>query len=329
MKEEFLPYFCCPNCQSDLSLSISEREGNEVKEGNMYCRSCDISFAIRNHIPRFIQSVRSDKIKTAQAFGYEWKEFNELSGHYRQQFLDWIHPITPDNFRDKIVLDAGCGKGRHMYWSQKFGAKMVFGIDLSDAVDVAYKNTKNFNNVCIIQADIYHLPLKPIFDFIYSIGVLHHLPYPASGFNSLVNKLKTSGQIAVWIYAREGNGWIVYAINPLRIFVTSKLSPTLTKYIAYVMTLVLYSVLRLIYKPVNRISLLKPLKKILFYNDYLSYISHFPFREVYSIVFDHLIAPTAYYIKKNEFESWFTKNNLQNAVITMHNNNSWRGSAKK
>ena len=64
------------------------------------------------------------------------------------------------------------------------------------------------------------------------------------------------------------------------------------------------------------------------YGDYLSYIAPFPFREQRSIVFDHLVAPVAYYIRRDEFEGWFARAGLQDVVIEHHNSNSWRGFGK-
>ncbi|KKP88460.1 MAG: Methyltransferase type 11, partial [Berkelbacteria bacterium GW2011_GWA2_35_9] len=99
------------------------------------------------------------KKKTINGFGYEWTNFSKLYKEYEQQFLDWIHPITPDFFKNKLVLDAGCGTGRHSYYATRFGAETV-GMDLSIAVDVAQKNAGNNLRTHIIQADIFHPQLN-------------------------------------------------------------------------------------------------------------------------------------------------------------------------
>jgi hypothetical protein len=81
--------------------------------------------------------------------------------------------------------------------------------------------------------------------------------------------------------------------------------------------------LKLIYRPVNQ--RLPGLKRLLFYNDYLYSISGFSFRENYSTVFDHLVAPTAFYISREEFSEWMTEAALSDVTITWRNRNSWRG----
>jgi SAM-dependent methyltransferase len=59
-------------------------------------------------------------------------------------------------------------------------------------------------NAHFIQADLFKLPLKPkSFDFIFSLGVLHHTPDPRAAFLNLVRLLKPGGQIAIWVYPKS------------------------------------------------------------------------------------------------------------------------------
>lgn len=123
------------------------------------------------------------KKKTSDSFGFEWNVFNEIKPEI--SFLEYISPIDKSYFKDKLVLDAGCGSGGYAYYAANYGAEVV-AFDLSDAVKATYKNTKN-EHVQVLQADIYHLPLKnELFDYIYCIGVLHHLPKPEKGFRELI-----------------------------------------------------------------------------------------------------------------------------------------------
>jgi hypothetical protein len=82
-----------------------------------------------------------------------------------------------------------------------------------------------------------------------------------------------------------------------------------------------FAAVRLIYGPLGRTSI----GAHLFYADYLRYISTFPFREIHTIVYDHLAAPTAFYITRVEFERWFVEARLRAVSIAWHNHNSWRG----
>ena len=328
MKERLLQYIVCPHCKAEFDLHVEKKDSEEILEGRLDCSSCQSVYRIIKGIPRILPAeISEDQKDTARAFEYEWKHFTELTDKYESQFLDWIKPITQDFFKDKVVLDAGCGKGRHVWLSAKFGAKDVIGIDLSEAVEVAYKNTRNFPNVHIIQADIYNLPFRTPFDYAYSIGVLHHLPDPEKGFSSVVKHIKMGGRISAWVYGKEGNGWIEKIVNPIRIIFTSKIPKFITKLIAFFVALPMQAALKLIYKPINRHA--TGLKRFLFYNDYLYSISDFSFTENYSIVFDHLVAPTAFYIAGPEFRQWFDRAKLSDVQTSQRNSNSWRGTGIK
>src|SRR6185503_3159914 len=85
----------------------------------------------------------------------------------------------------------------------------------------------------------------------------------------------------------------------------------------------LYAATKLVYGPLNKRA--SSLAKRLFYNDYLYAISNFGWREQHTIVFDHLVAPTALYISREDFQKWWHDIDARNVMISWHNKNSWRG----
>jgi SAM-dependent methyltransferase len=325
MKQKLLDYIGCLYCHTSLSLIDIIEENQEIMSGKLVCEKCKRKFPIINGIPRLLpDNLSNDKQETASGFGYSWKAFSHIDPIYEQQFLDWIHPIDREFFKGKLILDAGCGKGRHAWCAARFGAKEVIGIDLSEAVEVAFLNTREFPNVHIIQGDIYNLPFLNQFDYIYSVGVLHHLPDPQAGFLSLTKALRSGGSISAWVYGRENNGWITHIVNPIRENLTAKMPRPLLQFFSWALTtFILYPVVKFIYRPINLF--LPALAKYLFYNDYLFYISKLSFRDIYSIVLDHLIAPTAFYLRQEEFAQWFKLAKLAKVEIQWHNRNSWRG----
>lgn len=327
MKLSLLEYLECPDCHGAYQASTTSVEGDEIMEGQLAC-ACR-TYPIVRGVPRMMaETVDAKNLYTAERFGVEWKQFSMLTDQYEKQFLSWIEPVKSDFFRGKVVLDVGCGKGRHVIQAQKFGAKEVIGIDLSQAVDAAFPNVGRLPNVHIIQTDLYHLPLKPVFDYAYSIGVLHHTPDPAKSFQCMVDKVKTGGSVSAWVYGREGNDWIIYVLNPIR-KITSKLPLPLTKALAFVLAVIMQTALKVLYWPAEHVSSLRWLKKILPYSAYLCSIADYSFQENYSIVFDHLLPEIAFYIRQEEFQKWFADAKLQDVVITRRNNNSWRGYGEK
>ncbi|MGE0105261.1 MAG: methyltransferase domain-containing protein [Blastocatellales bacterium] len=324
MKETLCQYLACPECAGELNLVAERREGTEIITGRLDCSGCGEGYPITDGVPRFAR-IDEEQLETAENFGAQWLEFDHLGEHHEKQFLDWIAPVTPEFIRGKVVLEGGCGKGRHTRLIAGWGAEAVIGVDLSRAVEAAYRNTRDLPNAHIIQADIFRLPLKPRFDYAFSVGVLHHLPRPAEGFASLVGRLGRGGAVSAWIYGLENNGWIVNFVNPIRERLTSRIPPRLLYYLSYLPTALLYVALKLVYAPLTGTRF----AKYLFYGEYLGYISRFPFREVHNIVHDHLTAPVAFYISRAEFEEWFRSEGLRDVEIHWHNRNSWRGFARR
>ena len=259
---------------------------------------------------------------TADAFGYEWTHYSKLTDADREEFLDWIAPLKAPDFAGSTVLDAGCGKGRHIFLASQFGARTVVGIDLSNAVEAAFQNTRRLPNVHVVQADISNLPFEAPFDLAYSIGVLHHLPVPKTGFLSLAKHVKQGGRLSVWVYGKEGNLWIEKLVDPVRKRVTSRLPRVITRCLSFFPAVLLYAGLKLLYRPAQRMSWLK---RLLPYSDYLCSISGYSFAENFWNVFDQLVAPTAFYHRREEVVDWFNTASLKDVEITRRNNNSWRG----
>lgn len=325
MKETLLSYLVCPSCEGPLALSVRDAEQREIIEGELRCSACTTAFPITSGIPRFANPDRvdGDKRATAASFGWQWQHFTQQDDRYAEQFLGWIAPVTPDFFRDKVVLEAGCGKGRHTQLAARWGARDVIGIDLSAAVETAYAATRSFPNAHIIQADIYHLPLARKFDYAFSVGVLHHLPDPRGGFVSMSAKVKPGGHVSAWVYGAENNEWITRWLDPVREKITSRIDQRTLLQLSKVPAACLYVATKLVYGPLNRSG--SPVTEHLFYNDYFSSISDFGWREQHTIVFDHLVAPTSFYISREEFESWWRDIRAHDVVISWHNKNSWRG----
>jgi SAM-dependent methyltransferase len=131
--------------------------------------------------------------------------------------------VDPSSLAGKLVLDAGCGGGRYARLLGRHGAKVV-GVDLSSAVEKAAALCAELPWVTILQADLARLPLaERAFDFVFSIGVLHHAPDPRGAFAQVARRVKPGGRLAVWLYRRNTppQEWINAALRA----VTTRLPP--------------------------------------------------------------------------------------------------------
>lgn len=325
MKQSIVNYLACLRCASDLTVQeVTRWDDKEIINGSLECSACRESYPVINGVPRFTAYAKeADDKHTGAKFTESWTEFSRMDVNYWQQFFDWIGPVNPDFIKDKVVLEGGCGKGRHSEVVARAGARAIVSVDIGDSVDVAFKNAGHLPQVHIIQADISNLPLKPCFDYAFSVGVLHHMTKPFNGFKSLVSKLNSKGAISAWVYGRENNGWIVHLLNPIRIHITSRLPKFAVKSISWLLTVTLYVYCKAVIAPWVSMKRSVSFLPDLYYQEYLFYISKFDFTEMFNIVFDHLIAPVAYYLSEGEVRHWFLSTGFREPRLRWHNKNSW------
>lgn len=106
------------------------------------------------------------------------------------------------------VLVAGCGTGQESTdLAQGIALSRVLAIDLSLA-SLAYAKRKaadaGLANIEYAQADILTFESPRAFDFISSVGVLHHLRDPLEGWRRLAAMLRPGGIMQVGLYSELG-----------------------------------------------------------------------------------------------------------------------------
>ena len=203
MRPDLLTWLRCPACGGSLA-STPSTNGTVAA---VRCDACGRSAAVVQGIPRFVDVPEDPAARRTQAsFGYEWTHFNDWRPSGDTNFNDYFDGVNLASLRDAVVLDAGCGMGRHARQIAPFAGRVV-AVDFSRAIDQAARNTADMGNVDCVQADLLALPLADeSFDFIYSLGVLHHLDDTAGALRGLVRKLRPGGRLRVYLYWKR-HGW--------------------------------------------------------------------------------------------------------------------------
>ena len=188
---DILAILRCPVCQIPLAMA----------ESGVFCKACDNVFPAVNGVVRFTGSS-----SYAESFGFQWSRFGRTqldhdgSNQSEKDFRERTG-FVPEDMVGKLVLDVGCGMGRFAEVATRWGARVV-GVDLSQAAEVAAENLLDRRAATFFQADVFALPFAPeSFDYIYSLGVLHHTPDCERAFKVLPSLLKPGGTIAIWLYS--------------------------------------------------------------------------------------------------------------------------------
>jgi SAM-dependent methyltransferase len=173
-----------------------------------------------------------------------------------------------------------------------------------------------------VIGDLMQAPVRPIFDWAFSVGVLHHLPDPAAGFASLASRVHEGGRVVFWVYGLEGNEWITRYVNPVRTTITSKLPASFLRAASVVPSAFLWATIRLFYRP--RANGQGP--RMLPYGDYFASMYSYPFDEIHANVFDQLVTPVAYYLTGDQVRAWLATG-FRDVTVRSHRGYSWTGLA--
>lgn len=144
---------------------------------------------------------------TVDSFGDEWQAFHGFEEKEIQKLGDeYFDIITPEMLNHtSSVMEVGCGSGRFLkYLSDKAG--FLVGVDPSHAVFAADDLLGSRENVMLVKASANDLPFTDeSFDFVYSIGVLHHIPDTAKAMQACVDKVKEGGYFFTYLYYNLDN----------------------------------------------------------------------------------------------------------------------------
>lgn len=324
MKESFLDLLACPADGGSFLLRASEGDAGEVRSGTLECRGCGRQFPVVAGVPRILLDEMPAVVRrTGAAFGYEWKLHPTHHDYYREQFFDWVHPMEARDFEGRVVLDAGCGKGRHLDVISRCGARQAVGVDLSAAIDVAAAALADRPNVHLVQARLEQLPLRHAFDHVYSVGVIHHLADPPAAVRALRTILLPGGRMSLWLYGQEGNEWLLPWLLPLRRRLTTRLRFETLQAFSHLFSAPLWLALQAVYAPAARDPRWAGVRERLPYRPYFERLARFPYREVHHIVFDQLIAPLARYYTQDEARALAEQAGLTVQSVSRRNGNSW------
>jgi len=174
-------------CLTPITGGVSE-EVRDLYEQNPYPRW--VKLPIRDQARRF-----NDELRRTLPFA---------------QFT----PMPDDSAPEALV--AGCGTGKHsINTGQRFRGIRVLAVDLSlNSISYARRKTQELGmmNIEYAQADILKLGnIARTFDIIESVGVLHHLADPFTGWRTLLSRLRPGGFMRLGFYSELARSHLVKA----------------------------------------------------------------------------------------------------------------------
>jgi SAM-dependent methyltransferase len=151
-----------------------------------------------------------DPLQDGPPPGYNWRWC------YRS-VLASVHGVIPSGQEQPRILDAGCGTGVSTdYLCHLNPGADVVGVDISDgALAVARERLERsgarqeVRSLRQQQRSLLDLGDEAPFDYINSVGVLHHLREPEAGLSALAGLLAPEGLLHLFLYADAGR-WEIH-----------------------------------------------------------------------------------------------------------------------
>jgi len=150
-----------------------------------------------------------DPLQDGPPPGYNWRWCVDSAWAF-------VHGALPSSAapRHWRILDAGCGTGVSSdYLCHLNPGSSVLAVDISaGALAVARERCRRSSADAHVQAlrieqrSLLDLENEGPFDYINSVGVLHHLRQPEAGLKALAERLRPGGVLHLFLYA-DGGRW--------------------------------------------------------------------------------------------------------------------------
>jgi SAM-dependent methyltransferase len=176
-------------------------------------------------------------------FGEEWKTYNAILPEHRKEFTEYFDIVDLNTLKSARVCDLGCGMGRWSYFLKDACRELIL-VDFSEAIFMARKNLADSSNALFFMCDLKRLPFRENFaDFLFCLGVLHHLPTPCL---DEVRRLKSAApRLLIFLYyALDNRPWyfraLLQGVTALRLTVSRVRSNLFRKFFSWAGTWLIY-----------------------------------------------------------------------------------------
>ncbi len=146
-----------------------------------------------------------------RSFSSEWRHYEWDERAYWNQTADdmfrtmhFALDLEHKDLRDRLVLEVGIGIGGIADYVARSQQCELVGIDLSHAVDGAWRQFGTNPFFHVVQASAFAPPFADgQFEYVYTQGVLHHTYQTRAAFKRISTLPRVGGRLYTWVYSRK------------------------------------------------------------------------------------------------------------------------------
>ena len=157
--------------------------------------------------------------RTIADFGEQWTSYPDSEGFFgsAELFDDFVKPLVSVAMSPVAVSRRSAqGRAGSSTCSRRPERHTSSPWSLPTAFRVLREKTRRFEDrITYLNATGDQLPATGDLDYVFAIGVLHHIPDPDPVVAAAFRALRRGGQLAVWLYGREGNTLYLLLVRSL------------------------------------------------------------------------------------------------------------------
>jgi len=255
--------------------------------------------------------------RTISDFGEQWSRYVEADGHWgsTELFRDILGELLDaSELHDARIADIGSGTGRIVRMLLNMDAGHLTAVEPSSAFQHIKPNltSEQCERLEIQNVTGDQLKLDEPYDYLFSFGVLHHIPEPTPVVERAYQALKPGGKLCIWLYGHEGNGAYLACARPMRA-ITVRIPDGITVFISRILALILQP-----YIGLCRMSLPLPMSSYMRYH-----FGPLSFRHQMLTVYDQLNPAYAKYYREAEARQLVESAGFQNVQMFNRHGYSW------
>ena len=262
--------------------------------------------------------MKIDHKESFEDFGNQFNKDKNVDGYWGsiKMLEDIVYPFKLKDIKNKNIMEVGVGSGRILKNLITFSPRIATGIEPSKAINIAKKNI-NSKIVELINIKGENINYSEKYDYIFSLGVIHHIPNYKIVLKNIHRSLKKDGKFIMWVYGKEGNELYLYIFNNLR-RITLVMPDFILRFFSHILNLFTYPY-EFLCKFINL-----PLRKY-----FLEVFSKCSFEKRSYIIFDQLNPSYSKYFSKDELNVLLKKIGFKNIQLHHRHGYSWTAIVEK